>query len=49
MQTGITFVCKECKNENYRSTKNKKNITNKINIKKYCKKCRSHVLHNEKK
>ena len=36
---GITLACTECKQRNYQTTKNKKNDTDRIEIKKYCKFC----------
>ena len=37
---GITLACTECKQRNYQTTKNKKNDTDRIEIKKYCKFCK---------
>ncbi|MFC1631212.1 50S ribosomal protein L33 [Candidatus Omnitrophota bacterium] len=47
MQEQITLACPDCKNRNYNSTKNKRNVTAKIELKKYCKFCRKHTLHKE--
>ncbi len=44
-----TLVCSECKEENYREEKNVKNTTGRLELKKYCPKCRRHTTHNEKK
>ena len=33
----ITLVCTECKEENYRTEKNKKNTPERLEIKRYCK------------
>jgi large subunit ribosomal protein L33 len=49
MQDIILLQCSGCKNKNYSTTKNKKNTTEKLNLKKYCKHCRKHVLHKETK
>ena len=49
MRIGITLRCNECKEENYRNVKNKKNNSEKIILKKYCHRCNSHTLHTEKK
>ena len=46
---GITLACTECKQRNYQTTKNKKNDTDRIEIKKYCKLCKNHTLHKETK
>ncbi|MFH1610869.1 MAG: 50S ribosomal protein L33 [Patescibacteria group bacterium] len=45
----IGFECSECKRINYHSTKNKKTIKEKLELKKYCKFCKKHILHKETK
>jgi len=45
----ILLQCTECKSKNYSTMKNKKNTTEKINIKKFCKKDRRHTVHKETK
>lgn len=45
----ITLQCAECKNENYRTEKNKKNTTEKLELEKFCPKCRKVTSHKEKK
>ena len=45
----ITLFCTECKNENYRTEKNKKNTTEKIELNKYCSTCKKTTTHKEKK
>lgn len=47
MQETITLACEECKNRNYTTTKNKKVQTDRIELKKYCKFCKSHTNHKE--
>ncbi len=47
MRVIITLACEQCKSRNYTSTKNKKTDTGRIELKKYCKFCRSHTLHRE--
>jgi large subunit ribosomal protein L33 len=51
MRVIVTLVCDEegCKGGTYHSTKNKKNTTERLRIKKFCKKCRKHTVHVEKK
>ncbi len=44
-----TLVCTECNNENYRVSKNVKNTTDRLELKKYCSHCRKHTAHKEKK
>ena len=45
----ITLQCTECKSENYRTEKNKRNTTDRLEISKYCAKCQKHTTHKEKK
>jgi len=45
----VTLACQECKNENYRTSKNKKNTPEKLESKKYCKTCGKTTEHKEKK
>lgn len=45
----ITLVCTTCKNENYRVEKNKRNTPDRLELNKYCPKCRKHTEHKEKK
>lgn len=45
----VTLVCTECKEENYRTSKNKKNTQDRLELNKYCPKCRKNTLHREKK
>ena len=41
----ITLACTECKEENYRTEKNKKNTPERLEIKKFCSKCRKETTH----
>jgi len=45
----IKLQCKECGNINYFSRRNKKSIKEKLELKKYCKKCKKHTPHKETK
>jgi len=45
----IGFECTECHNINYYSTKNKKTIKEKLELKKYCANCKKHTPHKETK
>ena len=45
----VTLFCSECKEENYRKEKNKRNTPERLKIKKYCPRCNKHTEHNEKK
>jgi large subunit ribosomal protein L33 len=49
MRVGITLACAECKNRNYASIKNKKNNPDRLEVKKYCKFCKTHTSHKETK
>jgi len=49
VQEIITLVCSECKRRNYTSTKNKRKNPDKLQLKKYCRFCRKHILHKETK
>jgi large subunit ribosomal protein L33 len=49
MREIITLACGQCKQRNYRTTRNKKTSTDKLEMKKYCRFCRSHTLHKETK
>lgn len=49
MREIITLACTECKRRNYSTTKNKKNVKERLELKKYCKFCQSHTLHRETK
>lgn len=45
----VTLVCSVCGNENYISTKNKKNNPDRLQINKYCPHCHKKTLHKEKR
>ena len=45
----ITLACTECTDRSYSTTKNKKNDPNRIELRKYCPRCRKHTLHREAK
>ncbi|GAI44520.1 unnamed protein product, partial [marine sediment metagenome] len=47
MRQRIVLACKECKNRNYDKYKNKQNTPERIELKKYCKFCKTHTLHKE--
>ena len=49
VRTRITLACTECKNRNYNTTKDKKTHPDRMEIKKYCRFCRTHTLHKETK
>ncbi|MAG11363.1 MAG: 50S ribosomal protein L33 [Parcubacteria group bacterium] len=45
----IKLECTDCKTIGHRSTKNKKKLKNRLELKKHCKKCTKHTLHKETK
>ena len=45
----VTLKCSVCKSENYRVSKNKKNTTDRLELNKYCPKCKKHTAHKEEK
>ena len=49
MRDLITLNCDACKRKNYTTTKNKKTMTDKLSLKKFCPACSSHTLHKEGK
>jgi len=44
-----TLVCTVCNNENYRTDKNVKNTTERLELNKFCATCGKHTAHKEKK
>ena len=48
-QEQVTLACTECQRRNYHSSKNKKNVTERLELSKYCKWCRKHTPHKETK
>ncbi len=49
MREIIQLACLDCARRNYSTTKNKKKTTERLELKKYCKFCRSHTVHKETK
>ena len=45
----IDLKCTECKKHSYRTEKNKKNTTERLEVKKYCSRCKKTTVHKEKK
>ncbi len=45
----IYLACTECKERNYTSEKNRRNDPGRMEIKKYCARCRKHTTHRETK
>lgn len=45
----VILKCTECGEENYLTTRNKRLHPNKMEVNKFCPKCRKMTLHKEKK
>jgi len=45
----ITLQCQVCKERNYSTLKNKKNHQDRLELKKFCARCRKHTAHRETK
>ena len=44
-----TLACTVCKERNYTTEKNRRNDPGRLELSKYCKRCRKHQLHRETK
>ncbi len=45
----IILACTDCKRRNYNTTKNKRKMTERFEMKKFCRWCRKHTPHRETK
>ena len=45
----VTLACTECKERNYTTQKNRRNDPGRMELNKYCRRCRCHRLHRETK
>jgi large subunit ribosomal protein L33 len=45
----ITLECTECRERNYTSEKSRRNDPQRLELRKYCRRCRQHTLHRETK
>ena len=43
----ITLACQECKERNYITKKNRRNDPDRIELSKFCPRCRTHTTHKE--
>jgi large subunit ribosomal protein L33 len=43
----ITLACNECRERNYHTEKNRRNDPDRIELKKFCPRCRRHTEHRE--
>jgi large subunit ribosomal protein L33 len=47
VRTIITLACTQCQERNYTTTKNKKNDSQRLELRKFCPTCGQHRLHRE--
>lgn len=45
----VTLACTVCKERNYTTAKNRRNDSQRLELKKFCPRCRAHVAHRETK
>ncbi|HEY62269.1 MAG: 50S ribosomal protein L33 [Anaerolineales bacterium] len=45
----VTLACSVCKERNYTTEKNRRNDSGRLELMKYCPRCRKHTLHRETK
>ncbi len=45
----VHLACSECKERNYTTEKNRRNDSARLELNKYCRRCRKHTLHRETK
>jgi large subunit ribosomal protein L33 len=43
----ITLACTECRERNYLTRKNRRNDPDRLELKKFCPRCRAHRAHRE--
>ena len=43
----VTLGCTECRERTYTSSKNRRNDPDRIELRKFCPRCRQHQLHRE--
>ncbi len=49
MRAIVSLACTECKRRNYSTTKNKRTTSGRLEMKKFCRWCRTHTTHRETK
>jgi large subunit ribosomal protein L33 len=47
MRVIVKLECTECKRRNYTTTKNRRNTSERLELKKYCRWCKEHTTHKE--
>ncbi|MCH7488016.1 MAG: 50S ribosomal protein L33 [Chloroflexi bacterium] len=43
----VTLACPDCRGRNYATSKSRRNTPDRLELKKYCPRCRRHQLHRE--
>jgi large subunit ribosomal protein L33 len=43
----VTLACVDCKERTYTTEKNRKNTQGRLELMKYCPRCRKHAMHRE--
>jgi large subunit ribosomal protein L33 len=43
----VTLACSECRERNYATAKNRRNDPDRLELKKFCPRCRAHQPHRE--
>jgi large subunit ribosomal protein L33 len=49
VRTVVYLACTECKERTYTTEKNRRNDPGRMELQKYCPRCRKHTLHRETK
>ncbi|MCA9932695.1 MAG: 50S ribosomal protein L33 [Anaerolineales bacterium] len=47
VRTVVTLACTECKERNYTTQKNRRNDPGRLELNKFCPRCRQYQLHRE--
>ncbi|MDX1664656.1 MAG: 50S ribosomal protein L33 [Candidatus Promineifilaceae bacterium] len=47
IRTHVTLACTVCKERNYITQKNRRNDSSRLELRKFCPRCREHQLHRE--
>lgn len=43
----VTLACTDCRERNYTTVKNRRNDSDRMELKKFCPRCRQHYVHRE--
>ncbi|NCF65835.1 MAG: 50S ribosomal protein L33 [Chloroflexi bacterium] len=47
VRSHVILACTECKERNYITEKNRRNDPGRLELNKYCSRCRTHTMHRE--